>query len=742
MRTCCAHRVGSILLAWALLVPAWSARGLASEPVESANVTVRLVSATDAVVAGKTLRLGVLLEHDPKWHTYWTNPGAAGLTTKLSWTLPEGVTAGEITWPTPIKFGQELEIIGYGYEGTTLLPVEVAVPADFAGDLLSISVKVSYLSCAEVCIPGRAELSLDVPVVAEPTAVSASSFAERFAATDAARPSEVAAADVRAWSGQATGGGGPSVMLAVRASSFGDDLGEAEAEFLPANLGEFDGLAEQPVSRGTDESGATWVVLGLAPAEAAKGLDRVTGLVAWGPKDARRSVAVDVAVGDQALALSGVAGGGDSRRGVAAAGVGGEVGVGLIAVLASAVLGGLILNLMPCVFPVLALKISAFVGQAGESRGAVLKHGLAFGVGVLVSFWAIAAAVLAIKAGGQEIGWGFQLQNPVFVGVMAIVVFAVGLNFAGVFEVGIGVMNAAGKASGTVETKGGLAGSFGSGVLATALATPCSAPFLATSVGYAMTAPAGMLFAVLTAMGVGMALPYVLLSAFPSWLKMLPRPGAWMETFKQLMAFPMFAVAAWLVWVFNGQTAVGSGGNGLGLPGMFAALLLVAMACWALGRFGVPSRSGATRWAARLACVTLLIGSAATVAWAGRPGSEAKLDWQPWSAPAVAAARAEGRPVFVDFTADWCATCKFNERVFIDVRAVRDAVEGNDVAVFKADWTSYDDAIGAALAEFGVASVPYYVFYSPDEAAEPVHFESVFSTGKILDAIDAVSPDG
>ncbi|MEM1026819.1 MAG: thioredoxin family protein [Planctomycetota bacterium] len=722
-------------LAWLmpvlLALPVGVARGLSSEPVESANVTVRLVSATDAAVPGESLQLGVLLEHAPTWHTYWTNPGVAGLTTRLDWTLPEGVTAGEIAWPTPIKFGQEIEIIGYGYEGTVLLPVAIDVPEDYAGGSLPVTVKVRYLSCAEVCIPGRAELSLELPVTHVASEVSPSDFADRFDAAYASMPEandRQESVSPIAWPED-----NGSIRLAVPGDSIPDD---AAPEFLPAVLDQFDGMADQAVARGTDTQGQPWVRLRLISTETAKAApDQVSGLVAWGPKDARRSLLIDVAVGSDPLELA------LATQGDVAAAAPGTTGAGvdrgLMAILGFAVLGGMILNLMPCVFPVLALKISAFVGQAGESRAAVLKHGLAFGVGVLVSFWAIAAAVLAIKAGGQEIGWGFQLQNPVFVGAMAIVIFAVGLNFAGVFDIGVGVMNAAGKASGQVESQGGLAGSFGSGVLATALATPCSAPFLATSVGYAMTASAGVLIAVLTAMGVGMALPYVLLSAFPSWLKLLPRPGAWMETFKQFMAFPMFAVAAWLVWVFNGQT-----GGGLGLPGMLGALVLVAMGLWALGRFGVPSRGTATRWAARLACLALVCSSAATVVWAGRPAGEGSLEWQPWSEAAVAEARAAGRPVFIDFTADWCATCKFNERVFIDLADVRAAVDRHDVAVFKADWTRYDESITAALAEFNVASVPYYVFYAPEPGETVVHFDSVFSTGKILDAIDTVLPDG
>ncbi|MEM7577337.1 MAG: thioredoxin family protein [Planctomycetota bacterium] len=713
------------LVCWAL--PAGVAYGLASEPMDSANVTARLVSASDAALPGEALRLGVLLEHEPTWHTYWTNPGVAGLTTKLAWDLPEGVVAGEVDWPTPIKFGQELEIIGYGYEGDVLLPVSIEVPADFSSDTLSVKVTVSYLACAETCIPGRAELSLEVPVVRDAAAVLPSDFEDRFDASSAAQPmaiEEIGGGTATAWRG-----GDGVIMLAVPGGLI---PGEAEPEFLPAVLDEFDGLLDQAATRGVDDAGQPWVTLTLTSTETSDVPDRVAGLVAWGAKEARRSVSVDVPVGDAAVTLAAAGQTGSAGDADGASSVDG----GLLVILASAVLGGVILNLMPCVFPVLALKVSAFVGQAGESRAAVLRHGLAFGGGVLVSFWAIAAAVLLIKAGGQEIGWGFQLQNPVFVGAMAIVVFAVGLNFAGVFDVGVGVMNAAGKASGQVEGRGGLAGSFGSGVLATALATPCSAPFLATSVGYAMTAPAGVLFAVLTAMGLGMALPYVLLSAFPSWLNVLPRPGAWMETFKQFMAFPMFAVAAWLVWVFNGQT-----GGGLGLPGMLGALVLVAMGLWALGRFGVPGRGVATRWAARLACLALVLSSAATVVWAGRPAGEGSLDWQPWSQAAVAEARAAGRPVFIDFTADWCATCKFNERVFIDVADVQDAVTANNVAIFKADWTRHDEQITAALAAFDVASVPYYVFYAPEPGDRVVHFDSVFSTGKILDALAAVLPD-
>ncbi|MEM1098067.1 MAG: protein-disulfide reductase DsbD domain-containing protein, partial [Planctomycetota bacterium] len=598
-------RRGVVCVAWWVwaclltLLPVVDARGLASEPVESANVTLRLVSAADAAVPGETLRLGVLLEHAPTWHTYWTNPGDSGDITKLAWTLPEGVSAGEVAWPTPIEF-EQFGLVGYGYEGELLLPVEIEVPADYAGESLPISVAVRFLSCAEVCIPGRASLSLEVPVAA---AASPSDEAERFAGADASRPVGIDAEAQRAWS---LGEG--NAALAIAADALPEDFDASEARFLPADALTFTMAKDAVVSEGQDDAGRRWFTIELAADENASSLDDVRGIVAWGPNDARRSVLVDVAVDPEALALSAVdaaSGGTGSASPLVSDASGG--GRGLWLILASAFLGGMILNLMPCVFPVLALKISAFVGQAGESRGVVLQHGLAFGVGVLVSFWAIAAAVLAIKAGGQEIGWGFQLQNPVFVGAMAIVIFAIGLNFAGVFDIGVGVMNAAGKASGQVESKGGLVGSLGSGVLATALATPCSAPFLATSVGYAMTAPAGVLFAVLTAMGLGMALPYVMLSAFPSWLKLLPRPGAWMETFKQLMAFPMFAVAAWLVWVFDGQTQ--GPGAGIGLPGLLGGLVLVAMGLWALGRFGVPNRGTATRWFARVACLALVASS-------------------------------------------------------------------------------------------------------------------------------------
>ncbi len=710
----------AVLAAWLVAGPSVAVE---SGTVTDAHVEAQLVSEVTAAVPGEPFRVGLRMTMDPKWHTYWINPGDAGLTTKIKWTLPEGVEAGEIQWPTPIKFGEEQEIIGYGYEDTVLLPVEVTVPADFSGAELTLQARVDWLACKEACIPGRAELSISLPVVAagEP---DRSTHAEAFARADADMPQPTDDDFAVVWRD------GEKLVLGLRLphDALGEE-GESPLSFYPGALGVVDDLAEQPTGQHGD-----LVTLTLTKSELFdEDTETLGGLVVIGEEGSGEQVsyAVDAEIRDIPPAIPAATP---------------KNTTSLLTVLGSAIVGGLILNLMPCVFPVLALKITGFVQQAGENRGQIAAHGFAFAAGVLVSFWAIAAVVVAVQATGRELGWGFQLQSPVFVGAMAILLFAVGLNFAGLFDIGMSVMTTAGQASGKLAG-GTLSGTFGSGVLATALATPCSAPFMSTAVGYALTATTATTVMVLTALGVGMALPYVLLSLFPAWLKALPKPGPWMETFKQLMAFPMFAVVAYLVWVFNNQT-----GGGLGLPLLLGALILAALGLWALGRWGRPSLSGTARWVSRLACLLLLTLSVSAVVTASSFGaastteasmaSEDGLKWEPFSEARIAELRAAGHPVFVDFTADWCATCKFNERVFIDTADVRDTIAEHGVALVKADWTTRDDTITAALDAFGVRSVPYYVFYPADRAGEVVHFDSIYSQQKVIDAIKKVAGAG
>ena len=500
----------------------WAMPILATDHVrhDESHTSVRLIAEQVAAAPGSTIRVGLLLEMDPTWHTYWINPGVAGLTTEVEWTLPGGVTAGPIDWPTPIKFGQDLGIIGYGYEGRVLLPVELQVPEGYAEATLPIRAQVDWLACADICVPGEAALTLTLPVTrGEPDADPR--WAEAFDTADRAQPA-------------------PAAPGFAAASRTGDDLqlsldlppAEGEIEpavtFYPDSSGQIEDRTEQPV-RTSD--GRT--VLTLRRSDLGGDPDRLSGLVVIEADGQRRAVAIDTPVEEDVSSVD-VAAEPDPTP---AAGEGNTAGFGPGYALYLALVGGVILNLMPCVFPVLAIKITGFVRLAGSDRRQIARHGWVFAAGVLVSFWVLALLIIAIQASGRELGWGFQLQSPVVVGLMALLLFAVGLNLAGVFDVGIGVMNTAGRVGGRLSGAS-LAGTFGSGVLAVALATPCSAPFMAPAVGYALTSSPATIVLVLTALGVGVALPYLLLSLFPQWLSLLPKPGPWMETFKQLMAFP------------------------------------------------------------------------------------------------------------------------------------------------------------------------------------------------------------
>lgn len=415
-----------------------------------------------------------------------------------------------------------------------------------------------------------------------------------------------------------------------------------------------------------------------------------------------------------------------------------EEGRSLPYLLLLGLLGGMILNLMPCVFPILGLKIMGFVQQAGQERGKIIGHGLVFTAGVLVSFWLLAGILIALRAGGQELGWGFQLQEPGFVLVLTVILLIFGLNMSGVFEIGLSAVGAGNQ----LTAKSGLGGSFFSGALATVVATPCAAPFLAPALGGALALPALESIAVFTAIALGLALPYLTLSAFPSLIEKLPRPGAWMESLKQFLAFLLYATVVYFLWVLAGQV-----GPELLLVVLFA-LVAVGMACWIYGRWSAFHRPTRTRMIARVLAL-LLLAAPLGYAWSGMVEEERQRDlalqiaegnavqdfliWEPWSLEREEALRADGRLVYIDFTARWCATCQFNKRAYED-SAVVEALLKNNVALLKADWTKQDPAITRALAKFDRRAVPFNLIYSPGKS-EPYILPEIFGSGTVLEAI-------
>jgi thiol:disulfide interchange protein DsbD len=496
-------------------------------------------------------------------------------------------------------------------------------------------------------------------------------------------------------------------------------------EFFAEDENVIDHAAPQLVSRdGAD------LVISLEPSPYATALPEVLrGVVlvegGWAPDGSHPALAVAAPIeGTEAGALAGVGGA--------------SSGITLWLAIVFAFFGGIILNLMPCVFPVLSIKILGFVQSAGEDRAVIRRHGWMFGAGVLVSFLLLAGLLLMLRAGGEELGWGFQLQSPAFVAAMAVLLFVLGLSLAGVFEIGTSLIRYAGE----IGLSKGYGASFWSGVLATVVATPCTAPFMGSALGFALSQPAASALSVFAVLGLGMATPYVLLSMSPGLVRRLPRPGAWMETFKELMAFPLFATVVWLVWVFGQQT-----GND-GVAYLLLALTLLSVAVWILGRWpGVtisPRFRIVTRSFALIATLAALWfvarGSSMQASASGGPLVDGELTWNVYSEEAVQEARASGRPVFIDFTAAWCLSCKVNETVALGNADVRARFQELDVVLFKADWTNRDPEITRALASFGRSGVPLYVLYSIDPQAPPYLLPEIISPGIVLSALEGLPP--
>jgi thiol:disulfide interchange protein len=655
-----------------------------------------LVAADTSVKPGQPLTVALRLVHDAHWHTYWLNPGT-GLPTALKWTLPAGWTAGEIQWPAPMVLKDKAgNTVGNGYEGELFLPVTLTPPANLApGSSVELKAAADWLMCEEICVPGSANVALTLPVSADAPKPDAT-LGEKIRATVAGLPR----ADP-AWKVSATRAAKTITLLV---SPTGPSAASTAA---PTNLHFFsdDGVIafDEPQTSKPDGKGGFALTLPVAadgPKDAKKLLGVVTTSTSWTAGAALRGLRVETELGRAVVAPVSTP------------------FAQLLGTLALAFLGGLVLNLMPCVFPVLGIKILGFVNQSGQDKKKVVLHGLVFALGVLLSFWSLAAVLAILRAGGQELGWGFQLQEPGFVFILAAVMLVFAMNMSGVFEFGL----SATAVGAELQMKSGFAGSFFTGVLATAVATPCSAPFLAPALGAALAVPTGESFVIFTAIAVGLSAPYLLLSIFPQAVKILPRPGAWMETFKQFMAFPLYGTVGALVWVLTGQLGDDS------LMAIFG-LVAIALGIWVYGRWTAPGASaGRVRFG-----ITGLIALLAVGAWLGWP-VKSKLVWEPWSTEAVAKLRAENRIIYVDFTARWCATCQTNKKIVFGSSEVLKTFADKKIATLRADWTNKDPRITAELAAYQRSAVPFNVVWLPGKDA-PVLLPELLTPGIVLDAV-------
>ncbi|WP_040777117.1 protein-disulfide reductase DsbD family protein [Massilia timonae] len=663
---------------------------------QSPRATVSLVSEYAAVSPGQALRIGLRQRLAPHWHTYWKNPGDAGSPPSIAFNAPPGATVGEIAWPGPDRF-----IIGpvasYGYENEIVFPMTLTVPRDARpGSQLVLEADADWVVCEKECIPEEGKFRLALPVEASARPASAGILAA-FKSADARQP-QPQPADWRA----SVSAGESTLQLAVE----GEGISPASvrsALYFPDSWGVVDHVADQAL---TVEEGrltlATTKGQGYTPGPSA-GLLAITD--GGGQK---RWFALELTPAAPAPAT------------------GAPAALPLWQMALFAFLGGLILNLMPCVFPVLAIKATAVAGMSGGDRRAVRLSGLFYTLGVLAAFMALALALLAVRLGGSAVGWGFQFQSPLFVAAMSWLMLAIGLNLSGVFEVG-GALAGAGQ--GLAERKGH-AGSFFTGLLAVVVATPCTAPFMGAAIGSALVAPAYVSLAVFATMGLGLALPFLLLGMFPALARRLPRPGAWMVTLRQAMAFPMYATAAWLLWVLAQQAGEA------GLRMALAGLVLVGLVAWLVGLGQHGTRK---RWwprGAAVAGVAGIVGLMAALHGAGPVAAAPAQSMQaePYSAERLAFLRAEGKPVFVNMTAAWCITCLVNERTTLSTAAVQQAMRERGVVYMKGDWTNRDPAITAFLQSFQRDGLPFYAFYPARK--EPVVLPPVLTQSIVTESFE------
>ena len=661
-------------------------------PVKAEHLTAELTTLAPQIAVGGTLQAGLVLTIEEHWHVYWVNAGDSGEPPQIKWTLPDGITAGPMQFPPPTRLPLG-PLMDFGYEDSVAFPLTLTASPTMKPGKVHLDAKVNWLVCAAVCLPGKAHLGIDVDVVQgplpEPKPVGALGTA--ISTLPVTLPAKMPASAV---------GDAGHILVTLKTGTK-----EEDAEFYPFDGEVLDNAADQQIEslpdgvriwlkRASDSTSLPKTLHGLVELSSTESYDFTVpvtpGTVPAPPLAAKKLI--DAGSTPELTAFS---------------------AIGL------AFLGGLLLNLMPCVFPVLFLKGLALVNSSNEERGRQRAHGLMYTLGIVLSFWVIVAALLILRAGGRELGWGFQLQSPGFVAVLASLVFFLGLSLAGQFELGLSLTSAGGD----LAKKQGLTGSFFTGVLATVVATPCMGPLMGAAVGFALAQPSWLTFVVFTSLAIGLALPYLALSMQPQWTRFLPRPGAWMETLKQLTSIPLFVTAIWLTWVYAHLYA----NDGVDrMVALLVCYLVLAIAGWALGKW--PAR-----WGSGIAAVLLILFALALPL---RKITVETLTWQPYTQANFDAARASGKPVFIDFTAAWCLSCQVNEKAVLQSAEVESTLLSNHVQLLKADWTQYDPSITRELSALGRSGVPTYVMYPPGAVSNPDVLPELLTKSVVLKAIE------
>ena len=693
-----------------------------AKSIEEESIRIELVSEVKSIQPGQPFWVAVVFKPDPGWHFYWYNPGTAGLPTRIHFKLPSGFSHDLVQWPTPKIF--ELNgLVNYGYEGETLLMAEITPPEDLTpGEFVTLKANIDWVACQDVCLPGAGTVSLKLPVSIEPPQWD-NHWKTEFDRTRLLWPQMLDTWDVQAF----LDGGFIDFIIRPLDDSHPNlsDLYYFDDWIMinpnaPQELTKHDTYYQLRVAHCAIEDQLQGVIYN-ANGWTKEGIP--TGLYVVVPLQKEDSALLNTL---QSL--------------TAPPNPKAPFPFSITTAIAFAFIGGLILNLMPCVFPILSIKALGFIHQSNNSPAKAKLHGLVFGLGVLMSFWALSGLLIALRAAGEQIGWGFQLQSPLFVSILATLMILIGLNLAGIFSFGTSFIGIGSRLSFS-----GYRGSFFSGVLATVVATPCTAPFMGTALGYALSKSAPISLSVFTFLGMGMALPYIILSFSPKLIRKLPKPGAWMESFKQAMSFPMFATALWLMWIFGSQTNINS------LAILSFGLLTIALATWIYGRWCALDRLLVVRkrglfFSVLLGILALYMIYSASEDYSNgehlpQPSRELNygIEWTPYSQEMVQELRKQGHYVFVDFTAAWCITCQANKKAIFSSDRVMEEFNRLNVVAVKADWTRRDPLITRTLESFGRNSIPFTLIYSPDLKKDPIILPTILTPQIVLDALEDLS---
>jgi len=667
---------------------------------EADLVKARLISDHTVITPGQTWNLGWYVQLKKDWHIYWQNPGDSGTAPELQWkNLPPGISLEAFRWPLPERI-EVAPLMNFGYEREVVFPITAHFDKNtaFQGKV-TLRANAKWLVCKEICLPGSAEQTLTLTAGNEAKVSPASELIHTWIKQLPEVPLKAPVLKAQA--------SAEKIQLSGTTLPFP----EAIVDFFPAFPGKIAHAVRPPFHKLSESE---WKLILTPDSTLQSPLTQLDGLLVFSKSDQRVGYPISATISpieENAMAET-----------------------GLLRMALFAFIGGLILNLMPCVFPVLSIKIMGFVEQSKKSKGTIRLHGWLFTAGVMVSFWILAIALLLLRASGQKMGWGFQLQSPLFLFALSGLLLLMALNLLGVFEIGTRFMGVGSQLSG----REGLLGSFFTGVLATIVATPCTAPFMGTAVGFALTQPASYALTVFTTLGLGMAFPYLLLSYVPMLLKWMPKPGRWMETMKQLMAFPLLATVIWLTWVFGLQTSMD------GVLRLLFSYLFLALTVWLWARADTKNVFMIVGRISSIACLVAALTFGFQASQYRSPknltenvteGGSYPVTWENYSEARLAALRREGKVVFLDFTAAWCVSCQVNEKLVFGSEAVRKRFQELGVVAMKADWTDGDPLITEALAKFNRSGIPFYLLYKKGEKTPPVILPEVLTPSIMLLAL-------